>query len=75
VLLRFETTGDPLLVVGRFGEGRVAAFASDILPHWGSPRFTEWTSYVRFWENVFRWIAGHSTAGGDRPAARAEVSA
>jgi uncharacterized membrane protein len=25
---------DPLLVVGSFGEGRVAAFASDAAPHW-----------------------------------------
>jgi uncharacterized membrane protein len=25
---------DPLLVVGRFGSGRVAAFASDVAPHW-----------------------------------------
>jgi uncharacterized membrane protein len=26
--------GAPLLVVGRFGEGRTAAFASDAAPHW-----------------------------------------
>jgi len=25
---------DPLLVVGQFGKGRVAAFASDVAPHW-----------------------------------------
>ena len=41
VLLSFPN-GDPLLVVDREGKGRVAAFTSDILPHWGSPRFIEW---------------------------------
>jgi uncharacterized membrane protein len=25
---------DPLLVTGRFGEGRVTAFTSDVAPHW-----------------------------------------
>ena len=31
--------GDPLLVVDGYGAGRVAAFASDCSPHWGSPEF------------------------------------
>lgn len=57
VLLKFPN-GDPLLVTERVGEGRVAAFTSDILPHWGSPRFLEWPGYVPFWTNLFRWIAG-----------------
>jgi len=34
--------GWPLLVVGRFGKGRVLAFASDMGPHWAPPGFTEW---------------------------------
>jgi uncharacterized membrane protein len=58
LLMRFRETGDPLLVVDEVGKGRVACFTSDILPHWGSPRFTGWDSYVPFWTNFFRWLAG-----------------
>lgn len=57
VLMRFKESGDPLLIVDEVGEGRVACFTSDILPHWGSPRFTAWESYVPFWTNFFRWLA------------------
>ncbi len=57
VLLSFPN-GDPLLVVDAKGKGRVAAFTSDILPHWGSPRFIAWDGYVRFWCQLFRWLAG-----------------
>ena len=56
VLLAFPN-GDPLLVVDTEGKGRVAAFTSDILPHWGSPRFIEWDGYVPFWCQLFRWLA------------------
>jgi uncharacterized membrane protein len=33
---RFEPfpAADPLLVVGQYGQGRTAAFASDVAPHW-----------------------------------------
>lgn len=57
-VLRFPATGDPLLVVDEIGNGRVACFTSDILPHWGSPRFEAWDGYVPFWVSLFRWIAG-----------------
>lgn len=56
-LLRFRETGDPLLVVDEIGRGRVACFSSDILPHWGSPRFQEWPDYVPFWTQFFTWLA------------------
>ncbi len=56
MLLQFKETQDPLLVVDEVAKGRVACFTSDILPHWGSPRFTSWPSYVPFWERVFRWL-------------------
>ncbi len=55
LLLRFRETGDPLLVVDHLGEGRLACFTSDILPHWGSPRFTGWGGYLDFWEQLLRW--------------------
>ena len=57
-LLEFKETGDPLLIVDTLGEGRLACFTSDILPHWGSPRFVEWDAYLDFWEQFFRWLAG-----------------
>lgn len=57
-LMRFRETGDPLLVVDQLGKGRVACFASDILPHWGSPRFQEWPHFETFWERFFTWLAG-----------------
>jgi uncharacterized membrane protein len=47
---------DPFLVVGRYGRGRVAAFASDCAPHWGSPAFLEWPSYGRFWGQLSDWL-------------------
>jgi len=49
---------DPFLVLGEHGAGRVAAFASDCSPHWGSTSFTEWRHYRRFWANLVRWLAG-----------------
>ncbi|MFV0335219.1 MAG: glutamine amidotransferase [Tropicimonas sp.] len=57
VLLAFDN-GDPLLVVDSRGKGRVAAFTSDLLPHWGSPRFVAWEGYVPFWTGLFQWLAG-----------------
>jgi uncharacterized membrane protein len=57
-LLRFRENGDPLLVVEKIGNGRVACFASDIQPHWGSPRFQKWPHYTRFWEQLMAWLAG-----------------
>lgn len=41
---RFKFTAgqsSPLLVVGSFGNGRTAAFASDVAPHWVGP-FVDW---------------------------------
>jgi uncharacterized membrane protein len=56
-LLKVRETGDPFLVVEEVGKGRVACFASDLLPHWGSPRFQEWPHYVPFWVNMMTWLA------------------
>ncbi|MEQ1770204.1 MAG: glutamine amidotransferase [Devosia sp.] len=58
LLLEFRETGDPLLIVDDLGQGRLACFTSDLLPHWGSPRFTAWDAYVDFWEQMFRWLGG-----------------
>ena len=61
--------GHPLLIVDEVGKGRVGVFTSDILPHWGSPRFIEWAGYVPFWEQFFRWLARDAgiRAGIPRP--------
>ena len=49
---------DPFLVVGEQGAGRVAAFASDCSPHWGSPEFVAWRHYATFWSQTTAWLAG-----------------
>jgi uncharacterized membrane protein len=48
---------DPLLVLGEYGHGRAAAFASDCSPHWGSPEFLAWLGYGQFWTQLIRWVA------------------
>lgn len=49
---------DPFLIIGAHGEGRVAAFASDCSPHWGSPEFMAWPHYGRFWGQLIDWLGG-----------------
>jgi uncharacterized membrane protein len=49
---------DPFLVVQDLDAGRVAAFASDCSPHWGSPAFMQWPSYSQFWPQLVEWTAG-----------------
>jgi uncharacterized membrane protein len=56
VLLAVEN--DPFLVVAPKDKGRVAAFASDCAPHWGTPEFVEWEHYARFWNQLIGWVAG-----------------
>ena len=56
VIVNAEGT-DPLLVIGRNGKGRTAAFSSDCSPHWGSPEFVNWEYYGRFWKNLVEWLA------------------
>lgn len=49
---------DPFLVLGTHGRGRVAAFASDCSPHWGTPQFVNWEHYAPFWGGLVRWLSG-----------------
>jgi uncharacterized membrane protein len=53
-----EVNGDPLVVVGTAGEGRVLAYTSDIGPHWAPPAMLEWPGYARFWQQAVTWLAG-----------------
>lgn len=54
--LVMSVEGDPFLVLGRHGDGRTAAFASDCSPHWGTPAFLEWEHYGRFWSQLVEWL-------------------
>ena len=47
---------DPFLVLGAYGRGRTAAFASDCSPHWGSPEFLAWSDYGPFWSRLVGWL-------------------
>jgi uncharacterized membrane protein len=48
---------DPVLVVGEYGQGRAAAFASDLAPHWAPPEFMNWPHYPKLWNAILRWTA------------------
>jgi uncharacterized membrane protein len=50
--------GDPVLVVGEHGQGRTAAFASDLAPHWAPPEFINWPYYPKLWNSILGWTAG-----------------
>ena len=56
--LVLATVGEhPLLVVGEHGKGRVAAFATDMGPHWVPREFVEWPGYARLWQQLTAWLA------------------
>ena len=52
-----ECAGHPLLVLGEYGDGRTAAFTSDIAPHWAPPAFLEWSGYTELWDRVACWLS------------------
>lgn len=47
----------PFLVVGAEGQGRVAAFASDMGPHWLPRGFLEWVGFDAMWQQLVAWLA------------------
>jgi uncharacterized membrane protein len=53
-----EEGGHPLLVVGRHGRGRTAAWTSDIGPHWLPKTFSDWPGYALLWRRMLGWLAG-----------------
>jgi Mg-chelatase subunit ChlD len=57
--------GDPLLVRGRRGLGRTAAFASDAQPRWAA-RWIAWEGFNKFWSQLARdtMRQGAGTLGG-----------
>ncbi|MDD2201493.1 MAG: glutamine amidotransferase [Firmicutes bacterium] len=50
---------DPLLVIGEYGKGRTAAFATDCSPHWATPEFVAWDAYPKLWTQLAAWLAGN----------------
>lgn len=48
--------GDPLLVVGEYGRGKVLAWTSDIAPHWCPEPFTSWEGYNKLWNQAITWV-------------------
>lgn len=52
-----EFNGDPLLVVGEYGAGRVVAFTSDLAPHWAPPEFIHWECYGQLWDGIVSWAS------------------
>jgi uncharacterized membrane protein len=54
---------DPLLVTGEAGAGRVAAYASDLSPHWASNAFMAWPGLGRLWNGLLTWAAGSPSTG------------
>ncbi len=55
VLVRVKETGDPLVVVGTHGKGRIFTYMSDPAPHWGI-NFELWEGYDAFWRNAVQWV-------------------
>lgn len=47
---------DPLLIVGRFGQGKTLAWTSDIGPHWCPNSFVQWAGYDRLWCQAAAWL-------------------
>lgn len=48
--------GYPLLVTSAYGEGRSAAFMTDIAPHWAPPEFLSWSGYATLFDNLISWL-------------------
>lgn len=49
---------DPLIVAGRYGQGRGVVFTSDCGPHWCPPPFVEWAGYAPMWQQLLTWVGG-----------------
>ena len=60
VLAVWEETGDPMVAVGRFDQGRVLAYTSDPAPHWGC-NFVYWDQYAAFWAGCLNWLLEDTT--------------
>lgn len=55
---------DPLLVIGQFGRGRVAAIAFDSTYRWW--RAGKSDAHRRFWRQLVLWLLAREETGGDK---------
>ncbi|MEY3351338.1 MAG: hypothetical protein RIQ50_1449, partial [Bacteroidota bacterium] len=51
VIARFKETGDPAIVIGNVGKGKVLVYTSDPSPHWGC-NIVYWDGYPAFWQSL-----------------------
>lgn len=51
-----EVDGDPMIVLGTYGKGRVCAYATDCAPHWSPVEFCTWEGYAPLWNNLVDWL-------------------
>jgi uncharacterized membrane protein len=61
-LLLATKSGDPLLVLGRWGRGSVMAFTSDIQSRWAAA-WLRWPEFGRFWVQLVREAMRKGPAG------------
>lgn len=54
--------GRALLVVDEVAAGRVAAFGTDMGPHWLPQEFLEWDGFDQLWNSMIAWLAGAEEA-------------
>lgn len=54
---------DPLLTIGTYGRGRVAAYASDCAPHWASLEFLKWSQYPNLFHGLVTWLVTDKGGG------------
>lgn len=55
VLMRVAETNDPLVVLRKYGKGKVLAYTSDPAPHWGL-NIVYWEHYNNFWLNCLELV-------------------
>lgn len=55
VIARFKETGDPAIVIGNIGKGKVLVYTSDPSPHWGC-NFVYWDGYAAFWQSLAQLV-------------------
>lgn len=55
--------GRPLLVIGAHGAGKVAAFGTDMGPHWLPTEFLEWDGFDQLWLSMIGWLASTDEEG------------
>jgi uncharacterized membrane protein len=54
-LVSVKETGDPLVAIGTFGQGKALAYMSDPAPHWGC-NFVFWSQYADFWLKCLDYV-------------------